>query len=281
MSESQRTNLAILATLACITLIGAGCASVAQNTLGTVSPQGQETTDLAPSTPVTEPTSVACTKDAEVTFVNKNDTNTEWNISLNGQLAATVSKPGESTVYLWREVPGKTYLAYDPSGLGGYIPYGAHQDLYAVDHCTGMVTHFTPPGDENTMSLFGLSEDGAQLASISMYEGTRGTQFHVKIWNTADVLLPLIVEASSATPAQEFTIPGNWSFAGSVRFNNTGTKLEVAAGTGPDNEASAVYEIDLQTGNIVMVKTADSILYSGGWDKNGTPVTTSVPPTNF
>src|SRR3990167_740686 len=159
-----------LSFMGLVLLTGAGCASTIKNTQ-TSSPV-EENTGTANEEVVEEVTnqdsrlaspSAVCSKEGTVTYVNTDETNTSWDIFLNNEKIETLTHDGESAVYAWVEIPGMTFLAFDPSGLGGYIPLGnGHETLIGVDHCTGAIMKFF----DGNMNLMALSSDGTQLISI-------------------------------------------------------------------------------------------------------------------
>lgn len=233
-----------------LALVGAGCASV--------SPRAE-----APSKPAA--TIVAsCTKDGSVTFAAANDASTDWKIYLNGKEVGTAAHEGEASVETWLEVPGTTYLALDPSGLGGYIPYVGHETLIAVDHCTGDVSSFAAP--TGGLSLMALSSDGTKLISTAMFEG-RTSSTHVFVWNTSDAL----TSHDPVDPIADWTVPDEWSFVGDFTFNTDGSMLAFAAGNGPDDERGTAYVLDLSTGEFSKVKeNPTGLLYVDGFNADGT-----------
>ncbi len=253
---------------ATLALAGAGCtgSTPTAKTAEQPAPVVQQT---APA-PVAIPTPVAavvptCTKAGTVTYVNTDDTNAKWTISLNGKLVATLDHGGESAVYPWLETTGVTFLAFDPTGLGGYIPLGGgHEKLVAVDHCTGTVSTFVEP--RGGLSLQLLSADGSKLISLAQFDGTAGMVSHIYVWDTKAVLAD-----SKTAPTHDFTMPDQWGMIGEFSLNSDSSKLAFAVGEGPDNEHGAVYTLDLTSGKFTKVQErADGLLFVRGWNANGT-----------
>ena len=207
----------------------------------------------------------ACTKSGTVTYVNTDDTNAKWNISLNGKVVATLDHGGESAVYPWLETAGVTYLAFDPTGLGGYIPLGGgHERLVAVDHCTGTVSTFSSP--QGGLNLQLLSSDGSKLISLGQFDGTVGTVSHVYVWDTKAALAN-----PKAAPAHDFAMTDEWGMIGQFALNSDGSKLAFAVGNGPDDEHGAIYTLDMTSGKFTKVQErADGLVYVKGWNANGT-----------
>ncbi len=253
-------TLVLGATLA---LAGAGCtgATPTTKTPAQTAPVAQQ----AVPAPVVAPTPVAavtpaCTKAGTVTYVNTDDTNAKWNISLNGKVVSTLDHGGESAVYPWADVAGATYLAFDPTGLGGYIPLAnGHEWIVKVDHCTGKVTKFTSP--IGGMNLVALSGDGETLITVGQFEGTKGTTTHVYVWSTADAL-----NDPNAAPMHDYVLKDEWAMIGQFTFINEGDQIAFAAGDGPDDEHGAIYTLDLASGTFAKVKeSATGLLDVSGW----------------
>ncbi|MEI6510478.1 MAG: hypothetical protein WCO25_00360 [Candidatus Uhrbacteria bacterium] len=259
-------TLVLGATLA---LAGAGCTG-STPTAKTVVQPAPAVQQAAPAPVVIAPTPVAavipaCTKAGTVTYVNTDDTNAKWTISLNGKVVATLDHGGEAAVYPWLETPGITYLAFDPTGLGGYIPLGGgHEKLVAVDHCTGTVSTFVEPRGGLGLQL--LSTDGSKLISLAQFDGTVGTVTHIYVWDTKSALAD-----AKVAPAHDFTLPDEWGMIGQFTLNADSSKLAFAVGEGPDNEHGAVYTLDLSSGKFAKVQErADGLIYAKGWNANGT-----------
>lgn len=258
-------TLVLGATLA---LAGAGCTG-STPTARTV-PQPVPAVQQAVTAPVVAPTPVAavvpvCTKTGVVTYINTDDTNAKWTISLDGKVVATLDHGGEAAVYPWLETPGITYLAFDPTGLGGYIPLGGgHEKLVAVDHCTGTVSTFVEP--RGGLSLQLLSSDGSKLISLAQFDGTVGTISHIYVWDTKAALAN-----PKAAQANDFTLQDEWGMIGQFALNSDSSKLAFAVGEGPDDEHGAIYTLDLASGKFTKVQErADGLLNLVGWKADGT-----------
>lgn len=255
--------LPTIALGAVLALAGAGCAGP-KPTAETVSQPVAEVQQAVPA-PVIQPSSVAavipaCAKDGSVAYAPTDDTNARWDVSLNGKVVATLDHDGESAVYPWAEAAGATYLAFDPTGLGGYIPLAnGHEWLVKVDHCTGEVTKFASP--LGGMNLVALSGDAETLITVGQYEGVSGTTTHVYVWNTADAL-----NDRDAVAVHDYVLNDEWGMVGQFTFINEGGQIAFAAGNGPDNEHGAIYTLDLATGTFAKVKeSATGLLDVSGW----------------
>lgn len=233
-----------------LALVGAGCVS---------------TTPRVAAPPTAVPTAVAaCAKAGTVTFAAANDASTDWNVYLNGTLVNTSAHAGEASVEPWLEVPGTTYLALNPSGLGGYIPYAGNETLLSVNHCTGTVSAFTAP--TGGMSLMALSHDGTRLISTATFEGTTAST-HVFVWDTNEAL----TSHDAVEPIADYVVPDEWAFVGDFVFNADNSKLAFAAGDGPDDEHGAAYALDLSTGKFSKVaEHATGLLSVDGFNADGT-----------
>lgn len=264
-------TLVLGATLA---LAGAGCTGSTPTARPVVQP-APAVQQVAP-TPVVAPAPVAavvpaCTKSGTVTYVNTDDTNTKWNVSLNGKVVATLEREGEAAVYPWLETAGTTYLAFDPTGLGGYIPLGGgHEKLVAVDHCTGNVSIFISP--QGWLSLQILSNDGSTLLSLGQFDGKDGTINHIYVWDTKAALAN-----PKSAPAHDFAMTDEWGMIGQFALNSDNSKVAFAVGNGPDDEHGAIYTLDLNSGKFTKVQErADGLIYVRGWNANGTVKTATT-----
>ncbi|NBS41158.1 hypothetical protein EBS80_00680 [bacterium] len=249
-----------------LALVGAGCVSVSPRTDVPSQPAVSAPTTSAPRETLNPTAAItpSCETAGTVTFASANDGLTDWDVSLNGKKIATLSHDGEAAVYPWLETTGTTYLALDPSGLGGYIPYAGHETLVAVDHCTGAISKFTAP--TGGMSLMALSNDGSKLISSALFEG-KTSSTHVFVWNTNEALNA----HDTVDPIADWTIPGDWAFVGDFAFDADNTKLAFAAGIGPDDEHGAVYTIDLASGKFTKIEeNPTGLMTVEGFNQDGT-----------
>ncbi len=249
---------------ASLAIAGAGCANSPAKTTTTRPSAPQAAAPIVPATPVV-PAEKLCTEAGVVTYTNTDDTNATWSVSLDGKVVGTLSRDGESAVYPWLETPGTTYLAFDPSGMGGYIPYSGHSTLVSVNHCTGVLSKFVSP--QNGLDLMALSPDASRLVTMATFEGMTSSATHVYLWDTKTALSGM----GAATPMNDWTLPDAWTYVGSFAFNADGTMLAFAAADGPENEHGAVYTLDLKTGTFAKVQEkADGLLNVDGFEKDGT-----------
>jgi hypothetical protein len=244
------TATGLLAALA----IGAGCVTnqpvVTDNSADNTTPVAANDVWRAPTT---------CVKDAKVTFKNSDDTMTKWEISLNGEVVKTLTSDGERAVDLFKEISGMTFLADNPSGLGGYIPYSGVEKIYGVDHCTGDIIEIVAPG--NGLNTEDISDNGSLLAYINSDE--------MKTWAG----IQTIGTAKAPYKNNKWLVPGDWSFGGSFKFNALASKIALAVGnmyessSGPSREFGAIYVLNLTTGEFTKIaEKTDGLLYVDGWN---------------
>ncbi len=269
----RQIYLSTFTLLTVLALTGAGCSTANTSPSESASyskPAAITKTPTTTKTPVvpkekiatfTPPTS--CTKTGTVTVNMTNEQNTTFDVLLNGEIVKSYTFEGEHYLEQMETITGMTFLASRPSGLGGYIPYGAMGAYIGVDHCTGAITEVNPSNEpqHNGMSLQDLSDNGSLAAFAYAVNGTTAT---VGIINVGTATSPY-------TSPSTWTIPGTWEFVGTTTFNKDATKLAVAVATGPDVETSAVYTLDLTTG--VFTKVAENPtghLYVNSWNDDGT-----------
>ena len=254
-----------LSFMGLVLLTGAGCASTIKNTETSSPVEGN--TGTANEEVVEEVTnqdsrlaspSAVCSKEGTVTYVNTDETNTSWDIFLNNEKVQTLTRGGESAVYSWVEIPGMTFLAFDPSGLGGYSPLGnGHDTLIGVDHCTGAIMKFS----DGNMSLMALSDDGTQL--ISVLPQSNGAD-SIRLWSVERS------DMNTVTMIDSWTIPGDWMFSGNYVFNEDKTKVAFAVGNGPEEERGAVYILEFETGEFTKIQERiGGLLTVTGWNEDG------------
>lgn len=263
-----RVILPTLVLGATLALAGAGCtgSTPTATTVVQPAPVAQQPDPALVVAPIPVATvTPACTKAGTVTYVNTDDTNAKWTISLNDKVVATLDHGGEAAVYPWLETDGTTYLAFDPTGLGGYIPLGGgHEKLVAVDHCTGKVSTFVEP--RGGLSLQVLSADGSKLISLAQFDGKDGTVTHIYLWNTK-----IALANPKTSPIADFTMQDQWSMIGQFVLSADNSKVAFAVGNGPDDEHGAIYTLDLASGKFIKVQErADGLLNLDGWKSDGT-----------
>lgn len=180
----------------------------------------------------------------------------------NGKVFATL--PQEFTVQddvgvLFRKVTDKyLYVSQCSGGMGGYIFYEQCSKFnqiggtYQIELATGKVTQID------------YSSDIIILADVSSDD-------KVRVWLKHSDSDRSIIYEGVDEGAKQFPIEVKYLQFGSAHLSPDGQKLAYAAMVGnPDNEESAVFEIDLKTGNQTKIAEDKGVSYFVyGWTDKG------------
>ncbi len=141
------------------------------------------------------------------------------------------------------------YLALEPTGLSGYLPFLGPWEVARVNLAVP---------DFKILTVNGLVEDIASDDSkvASSMEFTTG----ISVMNVTQALYP---NGSNVT---NFPAPDEFNHAGGARFSDDGTQLAYVALSGPENETSAIYVVDLATSTQTELVRQSGQLKITGWD---------------
>jgi hypothetical protein len=248
-------------SIAILIVVGFGCQS---QTLTTNPIQSKtETTPVAPINVITGVEIVpagdwvlptTCEKiENNVAIQTVGEMSDSFKINLGNKTVKEVKVDGEHSMAVIGQMLGMAFVALDPSGLGGYIPYGLnHEVVYGVDLCSGAVIEA-----ENVSSI---SDNGVLLARVS---DDNDKQVKIEIETFGEGRSPF-------TTPKEWIIPGEWQYIGNVHFFADSSKLAFAVANGPDVENSVVYVLDLTSGKFTeQASKDDGHLYVDGWTASG------------
>jgi len=194
--------------------------------------------------------------------VNLDETAGKYIVKNEGKKVARLDKIGadlgEEEAYIKKVTDKYAYVSVCATGFGGYSwYYFCYGDTYRIDLETGTVEplNFTEPVTSKKIANFmDVSADETMTA-----------------WTDSEdhkIYVALIASDALAT----FDVDAKYAQFGDVKFSPDGKKLAYAAIVGdPDNEQSAVYTIDIETGEQTLEKeVTKQILNVNGWNTDGT-----------
>lgn len=155
-------------------------------------------------------------------------------------------------VYVFETSANYAYLALEPTGLGGYIPFGGTPELFRVN---------LEEPDFQTLIFSGRVTDIADDDSALVYFSDVLPQ--ISVMDLSQALYPNGSNVRSFVPEESF------NYAGDALFSPDGTELAYVALEGPDNERSRVYIVDLATGTQTEFLTQVGRVVLTGWTGTG------------
>lgn len=156
--------------------------------------------------------------------------------------------PGYRT-YILETTSSYAYLALEPTGLVGYLPFLGPWEVARVN---------LKEPDFKILTVNGLVEDVASDDSkvASTIEFTTG----ISVMDITQALYP------NGANVTNFQAPDEFNHAGNALFSDDGTQLAYVALSGPDNESSAIYVVDLVPGTQTELIRQAGQLHITGWD---------------
>ena len=156
--------------------------------------------------------------------------------------------PGYRT-YVLETTSAYAYLALEPTGLAGYLPFLGPWEVARVN---------LQVPDFKILTVNGLVEDIASDDSkvASSMEFTTG----ISVMDITQALYP------NGANVTNFQAPDEFNHAGGATFSDDGMQLAYVALSGPDNESSAIYVVDLVTGTQTELIRQAGQLHITGWD---------------
>ncbi len=198
-----------------------------------------------------------CTEAATIVTETLDDTELRHRIYRNGEGVVDVTTDGPMVTEISENFPDATFIAFYPSGVGGYIPYAGPHFLYRIDHCTGEVIKVAPVFDDENGMVTDVSEDGTLAAFVS-----QGTAPMLGI-RPSDMVTDMI-------NVPTWTVSGDYTFIGDATISPDNQRIAFAVANGPENEGSEVMLVDTKTGVFTSVAKSGAILHVFGWNEDGT-----------
>jgi hypothetical protein len=151
------------------------------------------------------------------------------------ELGSLRLQEGEWDVSVYTKGPRYTFFGASPSGMGGYIVFAGPSVLARYDSVTEDFSSKDFSRSEYPAVVAGVSADGEKVAY------TMTTESGVKM-----VIANDLFEANADAPIYE--VPGEFSQAGGASFSEEGSHLAYVAASGPEDEKTAVFVVDLVSG---------------------------------
>ncbi|MCH8049280.1 PD40 domain-containing protein [Patescibacteria group bacterium] len=145
------------------------------------------------------------------------------------------------------------YIEVNPDGLGGYILYGGAYSLYEANLLTNEIRRIFYSGIATD-----ISPDGKWLTYVETEVSDSDVNFVIALLN---------LETNESV---SYNVPQEYGQAGGATFSPNGKKIAYSAAVGdPENESSAIYVIDLETGEQTLVTQKEAaVLQVLGWHDN-------------
>jgi hypothetical protein len=172
-----------------------------------------------------------------------------------------IGTDGEEEAYIKKVTDRYAYISVCATGFGGYIWYDfCHGETYEIDLVSGSFgpVNFVDVEDNNTRieSFMDVYDDDAPYGALLAWTSD---------WSKHKIF---ISSASRGYDIKSFDVPEKYGQYGDVKFSPDGKKLAYAAIVGqPEDEESAVYIIDIATGEQTLVQTAyKQVMNVYGWN---------------
>lgn len=152
-------------------------------------------------------------------------------------------------VYVFKQTSAYAYLGLEPTGLGGYIPFGGPWELARVNLATSEFQPLIFNGMVND-----ISGDDQKLAYTSEVLPT------VSVMNLQPALYP------NGSNVQSFTPEGTFDYVGNAVFSPNSDQLAYVALEGAENESSTLWVVNLSDGTQTALVTQEGQLTITGWN---------------
>jgi len=166
---------------------------------------------------------------------------------------------------IYKVISGHGYVSFEPSGLGGYVPYGNAFQLEKVDICSG--------GQTELVAFSEIVSTG-HVVDISPDEKTLAVR---RDWVNATHPISLdLYDARNGQLIASYPLPNKNYTTFDAKFSPDGTKIAVAAAVGnPDNESGTLYTFDMASKKFLDTAQSTSPDCGGyytlnGWKADGT-----------
>lgn len=169
----------------------------------------------------------------------------------NGEMkAGEIKTERRSQVKIFRKMEDATYLGVEDSGIGDYIPFGGPREIYKLDLKEKSLDKIFDK--DNFVS--DISQDGKKLVSVESFYVKDDMHTYLNVYNL------------DTYESDSYQISGEYGAAGNAFFSRDGEKLVYeAAMNDSDNEAFAMFVIDLATGEQTQIGGNDSYNKAKEW----------------
>lgn len=153
--------------------------------------------------------------------------------------------------YVLETTANYTYIALEPQGLSGYVPFLDPWEVARVNLAKPDFKMLTVNGNVEDVA----SDDSKVASTMEFSTG-------ISVLDITQALYP------NGANIQNFQTPDEFNHAGGARFSQDGSTVAYVALKGPDPEESAVFVIDLATGTQTEFTRRSGQLRITGWEGN-------------